>query len=155
MTFRESFSSWKRKASAFRNEEVIIYDLLLLQRRMASNAFELYLRLVQFPSSDILQKLFSCGTCQMKTSDGHQRWEAVVMDGTATGILKKFLSFERPTHIMSPMKDVSFMQLILRTEVQRYFLDAIFISAKRHEEKNEFIADYPKSVLRHANELIR
>ena len=131
MTFRESFLSWKRKSHAVSMEDVIIDELPLLQRRMSNDAFKIYLQLMAFPVRGVLAKLSSCRTWQSLMEGGSSKWEAVIMDGTVTGILKKLPRFQRPTEIFPSMKSTSHLQFILQTKMQRDFLDAIFMSAKR------------------------
>ncbi len=93
-TFRESFSAWKRESRSITIEDSILDEPLLLQWGMASDAFSIYLKLVEFSFKEILKKLFSSRACQYLVNDGTSRWESVAIDGTATGILNKLYRFE-------------------------------------------------------------
>ena len=154
LMFRESFASWKRKTHAVSIRDSIIDDPTVLQRRMANGAFSMYLKLLQFPTDDVLRKIFSCKTCQTSLEDGTTRWEAVVIDETATGILNKLPGFERPTQVLLFMNKTSHLQFLLLTKVHRDFLDAIFVAAKRNEGRIEYNVEYLKSVQQHADGLI-
>jgi len=153
MTFREAFTSWKRKARSVNALEQCIHDGPSISRRMANEAFGLYLKSLRFPSKHDLQDLFSCTQCELKDPNGQRQWKGVVMDGTATGILNSLPKFNRPTSIVQAIKGISDMQYIMPPPKLREFTDCMFLSAKKNEGKIQFYLDLSKRIRNQAEEL--
>ena len=121
-TFREAYANSRflsNQASAryFRQGNFV----LRCNRRAANGAFSLFLRLIEYPLATKLSKIFSCTSCERKDENGKIKMRAVVMDGTATGILGELPSFERPKMHISAAKNTSKSQyLVPNCNVRRY-----------------------------------
>ena len=143
MSFRESFMSWKRKACSISAQLNTIDKPTCVLRRMGNVAFTSFLRLLRFSDVSILKSIFSCKSCTGTNEANLRHWSAVVMDGTATGILGKLPKFQRPTVVMAPIKNASSKQYIMPTAPHRDFLDHLLMVGKKNEGKNEFPLDFP------------
>ncbi len=69
-------------------------------RRIAADCFTAFLSLLEFPSEDALAELFSFATCETKDKNGERYLDAVVMGGTAVGVLKKVPQFNRVSRLL-------------------------------------------------------
>ena len=69
------------------------------------------------------------------------------MDGTATGILKKLPKFTRPSCVIQSTKNMSAMQYIMPMAPHREFIDALLLSAKIKEGRNQFTMEYPTKMI--------
>lgn len=133
MSFRDAFASWKRKSCSSSAELIWVHQRPIVKRRMGNLAFNAFLRTVKFSKNSDLHDLFSCRTCKVIDSSGVERWTGVVMDGTATGILSKLPTFNRPICIVPRMKGTATDQYLMPPPVLREFTDSIFKSAKKNE----------------------
>lgn len=70
-------------------------------RQQANSAFSSFLRTIEYPSSEKISSMFTCSTCEKQNEEGKSVLRAVVLDGTATGVLGKLPAFRRP---MTKMK---------------------------------------------------
>ena len=109
-----------------------------LNRHTANEALCKFLMLLRFPNSTDLFQLFSCESCTVKDSSGNERMGAVVMDGTALGILGKLPVFERVSSTAPPVPHISKQQFIMKKPKNRAFVDGILISARQNLIDAEF-----------------
>ena len=71
MTFREAFTSWKRKACSTSGRAHYVDEGVTCKRRMGNDAFTRFVRMLVFPSKEKLLRLFSCKSCSKIVTDGH------------------------------------------------------------------------------------
>ncbi len=83
------FFSWAARCSSKTAEFHCIGTAPSLNRQTANDAFCKFLMLLRFPNNNDLIDLFNCEACTSKEGPDIRRMEAVVMDGTALGILGK------------------------------------------------------------------
>ena len=98
--------SWKKKACATSARKHYVDLEPSLKRRMGNRAISLYLKTLGFPSDSILNSFISCTSCFRIQGDDFKRWDGVVMDGTATGILEKLSTFHNPKEVIQAIKNV-------------------------------------------------
>ena len=92
-TFRDCFDNWFEGTS---NVTAITNSLgkeKPVGRRQANYTFSVFLNKLSFPAQEHLKGLFSGTECEDKTADGEVRFDSVVKDGTATGILIELPNF--------------------------------------------------------------
>ena len=83
-----------------------------------------------FPNQSDLNDLFSCKTWERVSSDGRKRFDGIVMDGTAMGILGNLPNFVRIKSHFPRVPNISNRQYIMRTPRLRHLVDSIMVSAK-------------------------
>ena len=94
--------------------------------------------ILRFPNNEDLSDLFSCSICTLQEENGYQRMEAVVLDGTALGILVCLPSFQRITCTVPIAKRITVERYITKTLKKRLFVGSIFVSSKTKNESDEF-----------------
>lgn len=106
-------------------------------RRLGASCFSAYLITLRLSSDEQAAKLFSCVSCEKSTSpQGEEdskkgRLDAVVMDGTAVGILKKLPTFIRPMQTVPLVEKCNREQFLLHTASLQNWLDIVFAAAAR------------------------
>lgn len=116
---------------------------LLCTRRTTSDAFSLFLRIVEYPRNEVLGKVFRCSTCESIDADGNRKMEGLVMDGTATGILGRLPLFKRPSHHILGASNTSPQQHIIRSRDVRKYFAAFFKAAKKSGGNVNFTVPLP------------
>ena len=96
-TFRDSFFSWDSRCVSPSSQFTLIRGPPRVNRQRGNEAFSKFLLLLELPSEEALNDLFSCRKCEVRDEHGNTRMEAVVMDGTALGILGSLPKFQRAT----------------------------------------------------------
>ncbi len=86
-TFRDIYSSWETKTRAVSACFHCDGSSEILNMQKCNEAFTSFLKLLKFPSDDVLFGLFSCSVCERKDSMGNVYSDGIVMDGTTLGIL--------------------------------------------------------------------
>jgi len=132
-SFRDAFSSWAAKSVSTSTALHIIGKPPDLNRQRANDAFTQFLMTLRFPSDSDAADLFSCSNCEGAAHDGVQRMDAIVMDGTAMGILGTLPQFERVSETIDPVYGIEKLQYIMPTPIYRAFVDSIFIAAKKSD----------------------
>ena len=77
--------------------------------------------------------LFSCKSCYKSNDSGAHKWDGIVMDGIATGILGTLPNFKQPQTIEEGVKRLSDLQYIMRSAKFRLFVDCVFVYTKKNE----------------------
>ena len=154
-TFRDAYSSWSSKATAFSACFQIIGATLYVNRLLCNEVFSLFLKSLKFPRNENLFELFSCSTCETRDSDGKRVLKGVVMDGTALGILGTLPNFSRHTKVVMPLKGVPNEQYIIRDAKLRGFAESILVSAKYSGEKDMVLVRLKLSLRRKQDSLFR
>jgi len=129
-TFRDVFSSWQTQGLAPSSSFHRLGAEINLHRQKGNEAFSAFLKTLRFPHDDDLYALFSCPKCERDTESASRDLGAVVMDGTALGILGTLPKFNRETRLVSAVARVPDRQYIMRKPKSRSFVDAILTSAK-------------------------
>jgi len=137
-TFRDTFSSWKAKATSASARVVSGGCLPLLKRRQGSKAFTCFLARLKFPAKNELDALFSCETCSSRDLDGVPYFDSMVMDGTATGILGTLPKFQRRTLTVAAPRSLPSHQYLLPPPKLRAFINEIIIGANSNESVEYF-----------------
>lgn len=88
---------------------------LSCNRRIASTAFAAYLGVIEYPSESKLSAVFTCRTCETRGEDGRNRFNALVMNGTATGVLGDLPPFDRPMIHINAAKGTAKAQYLVST----------------------------------------
>ena len=91
--------------------------------------------------------------CEYNASDGTRTHDAVVMDGTALGILGKLPTFKRHRKVVSAMHRISDKQFLMRNPRLCGFLHAIYRSTKRTSMDNTFNVSVKESLWRKRHEI--
>ena len=99
---------------------------LSCNRRQASNAFAAFLCAIEYSGDDILSCLFTCPTCEQSLPDGTSRMRAVIMDGTATGILGPLPAYHRPALTIDAAERTAPIQFLFGPHNLRLFLSRLF-----------------------------
>ena len=73
MSFRDSFSSWKRKSCSHSASSIWAQQKPIVKRRMGNVRFNPFLKTVRFYNTSDLHELFSCRTCKVDDGDGVER----------------------------------------------------------------------------------
>lgn len=102
-----------------------------VNRQRGNEAFTEFLTLLKFPTSKDLALLFTGKICEPATHNDENRLDAVILDGTALGILEALLNFERITSIVPPVARVSTLQYIMKTTKHRQFADCVILTARK------------------------
>jgi len=132
-SFRDAFSSWVAKSVSTSAALHIIGKKPNLNRQRANEAFTQILMTLRFPSDSDAADLFSCTKCEGGVRDGERRMDAIVMDGTAMGILGAPPEFERVAEKIDPVSGIETKQYIMPTPIYRSFVDSIFNAAKKSD----------------------
>ncbi len=120
--FRDVFDSWyERSHSAYSNTHRIGFEKVI-GRRQVNDAFTQFLKTLRFPSSDVLNSIFSCDKCEEQTATGERRLDALVMDGIATRILGNLPEFRRWTETVPGIShSIAGKQYLMQTPKNRSF----------------------------------
>ena len=130
-TFRDTFSSWASKrwfTSALYHH---VGTEPMCNRQRPNDVYTAFLGNLYFPNESYLNDLFSSMKCERIASDRKKRFDGIVMDGTAMGILGKLPEFVRVKSRFSRVQNLSNKQYIIRTPRLREFVDSILTSAKQ------------------------
>lgn len=113
-------------------------------RRLGASAFAKFLKTLEFPTEKVLFQLFSCETCEKKQDDGTRRLDAVVMDGTAVGVLKRLPKFDRLHQLVPRVDKCTRKQFLIDTPQVQSLVDSIFRnSARKAADKNDAVIVVP------------
>lgn len=94
---------------------------LSCNRPNSNTAFGLYLRSIEYPDENRLSRVFSCGTCEEKDSNGKVVMKGVVVDRTATGVLGALPEYYRPRiQIVAPRNTTISQYLFSNIHVRRW-----------------------------------
>jgi len=137
-TFRDTLSSWKAKATRASAKIVPGGLLPTLKQRQGRKAFTCFLARLKFPTKAELEGLFSCPKCSVRDADGVPHLDAVVMDGTATGILGALPKFTRNTVTVSAPRSLPEQQYLLPPPKLRAFISEVLSSAYSRERVSSF-----------------
>lgn len=85
-----------------------------------------FLRTLVIADVGAVSALFGCKTCDKPMSGGTMQYNAIGLDGTATGIVGKLPKFPRPTYTVKPARYTSNHQYLIRKAKTRSILRAIF-----------------------------
>jgi len=129
-TFRDVFSSWSSQGLASSASFHRLGNEVEINRQRGNEAFSAFLKTLKFPRDEDLHELFSCSKCERNFQSGTRELDAVVMDGTALGILGTLPEFTRETRTVSSVPRVPDKQYIMPTPKLRAFVDAVMVSAK-------------------------
>lgn len=116
-------------------------ESLEFSRQRANEALSKFLTTLRFPRDEYLNNLFSCSTCERPTSRGEKRLEAVVMDGTALGILPSLPDSERIRAVFPVVRRISEHQYMIQSPTDRLFIDCIAVSSRKSSYDTIFEAD--------------
>ena len=137
-TFRDAFFSWVAMSSTTTAEFHIIESAPSVNRQTGNEAFCRFLMLLRFPNSSDFTELFACNESTNRDLPGKGRMNAVVMYGTALGILGKLLSFEWKSSIFPAVSRIPRHQYIMRTPKNHAFVDGICLSARKNVMESKF-----------------
>ncbi len=129
--------------------------ILSMNRHRADEAFTSFLMILRFPREEDIHMLFSRKNCERESSTGERMLDAVVMEGTAMGILGRLPEFERRTCEIEPVKNVTKRQYIMRNAKHRQFVDVILASALKIQNRMMFQAPLKPTLWRNHVELKR
>ena len=109
-----------------------------MNRRIVRDALNEFIQTLIFRNEKVLKNLFLCGTSWVDDEDGKQimvcccnRWNGYWNSWFSS-------SFSRPFGTIEAVQFITTLQYIIRLPKLREFVDAIFVSAKRNEEEDEF-----------------
>ena len=102
-----------------------------MHRRIAADCFTAFLSLLEFPSDDALADLFSSATCETEEKNCERCLDAVVMDGTAVGVLKKLPKFNRVFQLVPLVNRCARKKFMLRTPMVRRLAESMFQEGAR------------------------
>ena len=138
-TFREAYELSKQVSRSTSAEYFRLGNPLSSNRRTASSAFSSFLSTIAMPPEDVLSKVFSCSKCEKVRNDGSKEMRAVVMDGTATGILGELPPYDRPSFLVAAATDTTKIQFLFPASKARSFFNEFFRAASSscHEERFE------------------
>ena len=151
-TFRDVFSSWSSKNFSTRSSLLRLGMHSNFSRQRGNDAFSAYLKTLRFVEEDYLSNLFSCKKCARNPESENRDLDAVVMNGTALGILGTVPQFERHTKVLSAVPGISDRQYKMRNPKLRAFLDAVFRSARNAGTRNRFHLSVKPSLWRKRHE---
>ena len=89
-TCRDAFSSWMTKVSKSSATFRRIGMVHTLNIQLANGAFTSFFMKLRLPRKEDIHRMFSCNKFETEFSNGERILDAVVMDGTAMGILKNY-----------------------------------------------------------------
>lgn len=153
-TFRDVFSSWSSQGLA---ESASIHRIgreMDINRQRGNEAFSAFLKTLRFPKDEDLYSLFSCTKCERDPSSGTRELDAVVMDGTALGILGSLPKFNRQTRTVKAAPRMPDKQYIMRKPKLRGFVDAVLTSAKAGDGLDDFNVALKLPLWRKKDELL-
>ena len=104
--FRDAYSSWAFKSTAFSASFHRIVSNAIVHRKICNDAFTLFLKLLKFPRDEDLYRLFSCSIFETRDASSENMLKDIVMDGTALGIISALPNFSRHTRVLKPVKGV-------------------------------------------------
>ncbi len=133
-TFREAYQLSKQVSKSPGMGLFRIGGELTTRRRSSSTCFAGFLRTLTVPKGAKTATLFTCSKCE----DADGRLSAIVMDGTATGILGKLPNFDRPSTVIPSCRGPSVSQFILSRAKVRRFLESFCSSARRPTSDGTF-----------------
>jgi len=140
MTFREAFDSFNFIQKLGSSKLARHGNTSKCKRRLSNTAFTAFLGTLEFPE-EVLRHIFACDTCEKKTADtaDEKVIEAVVIDGTAVGLLGTLPPFARETALVPRVKGAIMPNLyLLRTPAVRRFLDDLWRSSLRSIDSDTF-----------------
>jgi len=152
-TFRDVFSSWFTQSLSHSASFHRLGREIDANRQRGNEAFSAFLKTLKFPQDDDLYSLFSCKKCEREPRSESRDLAAIVMDGTALGILGTLPTFNRETRIISPVPRIPDKQYIMRKPKLRAFVDAILTSAKGAGGLEYFNVPLKLSIWRKKSEL--
>lgn len=94
-------------------QDCIRLAVVYVETQARQKSFTCFLARLKFPTRAELEGLFSCPICSVPHADGVSHLDAVVMDGTATGILGELPKFTRTTAIVSAPRSLPEQQYLL------------------------------------------
>lgn len=115
---------------------------LQLTRLSGNRAFSLFLLKIEYPSDENVNILFTCSKCEKFNSNGERVLIAVVLAGTATGILGKLPVFDRPKTRVYGADNTARPQYVLPHTNIRLFLNA-FLSQMGRSSGSYFNVQLP------------
>jgi len=113
-TFRDSYLSWASRSSSPTASLHSLGAATVINRQRANESFCKFLMLLEFPNAGDLEEVFTCSKCEPRNRAGVKRTDAVVMDGTALGILGTLPSFERTAQKVPATPRIPPLQYIMR-----------------------------------------
>ena len=153
-TFRDAFYSWETKTSMASASLHRVTTKYSFARQRGNEAFSAFLTTLQFPQDDHVFALFSCKKCERTLSTGEKCMDAVVMDGSAVGILGRLPEFKRLTSVVKSVPRVSDRQYVMATPKSRMFVDSVLVSAKRAGVDGKFDVPLKQSLWEKRIELL-
>ena len=89
-------------------------------------------RYVHCISNDLFD-LFSCSVWRTTLPDGAKRFNGILMDRTAIGILRKLPPFHRKKTILELFRRITEKKHIMSTSKYQQFFESSFISAENND----------------------
>ncbi len=134
-TFRVAYEMSKEFGNSPGLSVFKLGDNLSSNRRAANTCFSAFLRTLAVPEGQELDNIFRCTQCQ----DGTGRLNAIVMDGTATGILGRLPKYDRPSLGLQAARNSSLTQYVVQNAKIRKFLESFCSFAKSPNSDGVFI----------------
>lgn len=149
LSFREAFEVYVRLNES-KSSEFIRHGRPSMCKRRASNmCFSLYVKKLVFPSEKDLSSLFSCTKCEKVTETGDKKMKAIVIDGTAVGILANLKGFHRPHAMVERVPpNVMVLQNMLHVPAVRLVVDEMFSIGIRNANNPHFMMQLSKLQLK-------
>jgi len=138
LTFREAYEAYRKLVTSTSASLVRSGTPLTCHRKIANTCFTRFLSKLVFTSPSLLAQTFSCSTCEEVSKDGSKTIDAVVIDGTAVGILAALPRFERPTALVPRVNRSTSHQYMLRTPAVRRVLESIYRTASSEATGSSF-----------------
>jgi len=137
-TFREAYMSWRYYTTSTSARYSRNYQETNINRRTSLDAFNNFLRLLEFKTDGVLNEFFSCKDCEETMRNGKKRMKCIVIDGTATGILGDLPTFHRETFIVPKYDKHTNKQYILEVAKHRRFIREFLKSARQSYRSDNF-----------------
>ena len=112
-------------------------NMLRPNRRSENDALGGFLRSLDINCNSALRSLFHCSKCEVQTQGHTRQLRAVVLDGTATGVLGELPEYRRDSIEFPLATNETKGQFILRL-TNRSFISALICGCRRNSLRESF-----------------
>lgn len=144
-TFRSAYEASKQLSRSTSVVQRRLGGALSCNRRQASIVFGYFLRSLSYPEDRDVASLFHCSQCEIIGPDGIKTMRAIVLDGTAIGILGDLPNVERRTLTIHPVKNSGGSQFVIKYASLRNYIDYFLCTAKSGVETSFFEIRTPQA----------
>lgn len=110
---------------------------------LGNQAFAKFLRCIEYRDELCLHSLFSCKTCERVDERGRRVLRAVMLDGTATGVLGKLSILNRPKTLIPLGASTAKVQFLIPHQLARGFFYQLFSKMGSAQSKRYFTVNVP------------